>query len=67
MGGVDGARRTEAYPGHLSGGEQQREAIVRALAMGSEILLFDEPTSALAPKTRRRSAWHNEKSLHARE
>jgi arginine/ornithine transport system ATP-binding protein len=44
------AHRMEAYPAHLSGGEQQRVAIARALAMQPQVLLFDEPTSALDPE-----------------
>lgn len=42
--------RKDAFPAHLSGGEQQRVAIARALAMEPKVILFDEPTSALDPE-----------------
>lgn len=56
---VDLSRKSDSYPDQLSGGEQQRVSIARAIVNNPPVLIADEPTGNLDPDT----AWEIMRAL----
>ena len=59
------AHIADRYPGVISGGESQRTALARALVLEPDILLLDEPFSALDPATKERM-YRTMRDVHGR-